>query len=787
MYMYEGNKKMRCLWILSQFVLGAAVISSSLKNLCNQQVDCESCITTDPGCAFCTDANFITSKGSVSRCSVPKDLNETGCTNITFPLNHVEISENKELNGGSANMNPIQVKPQHIKLKLRPGMEYNFTLTYRVAENLPVDMYFVLDMTITMQQKLKTLESVIDSLVKDMERFTSNILIGFGTFVDKTMSPYSFTTKEYLENPCIIEKSNCSPANEFTHRQKLSNNPEEFKEKMKHLKTSANWDVMEGGLDGVMQAVVCQEAIGWRNESRRVLVYFSDAGFHFAGDGKLAGLVLPNDAKCHLDSDGVYMMEKVLDYPSLGQLAKVLDDNQINVFFAVDEKSFPLYEDFCKMSSQASAIAFDDRSSQIIQMAIVKYYKELVNKVEIVEVDKPEEMDIVIQSKCLSRQIKETRECTGLEKGKSVDFEITVKLKKCPSTNGAFITTFYLKPAGIQEKLQIDVEYICSCNCLDINDGSQCTHGNGTLKCGMCKCLQERFGDLCQCTPDKSIGRNTTYDDESCKNKNETGDEICSSSGKCQCGKCVCNHGFKGLYCQCNSEKCPKGMNGLACGGHGRCDCESCHCDRGYSGTNCDCPDSEESCKGPNGKVCNGKGKCECGKCHCDGQYTPPYCQECPTCEEQCIDVESCAYAECVRCYLDRNDTCLSSAACKNVTEVMEFPSGKPPCIMYLNQSCSIQHLQNCEIGKGPYLQVRSIIACVSAPNTLLIVLPIVAGIIGVGLILLIIWKVLTSWYDKIEYQRFKQEVDNPKWGIGDNPLYEAASTSYENPLRGKE
>ncbi|KAL3832477.1 hypothetical protein ACJMK2_024117 [Sinanodonta woodiana] len=786
MYIYDGSKKMWCLWILYLYALGATVISNSVKNLCNQQVDCNICITTDPGCAFCTDANYIIAKGSGSRCSVPKDLNETGCVNISFPLNQNQTLEDKELNGGSVNMTPIQVKPQHITMKLRPGLEYNFTLTYRVAENLPVDMYFVLDMSITMQQKLNTLENVIDSLLNDMKSFTSNILIGFGTFIDKRMSPYSFTTKEYLENPCILERTTCAPANEFTHRQKLSNNPAEFKEKMKHLNTSANWDVMEGGLDGVMQAVVCQDAIGWRNESRRVLVYFSDAGFHFAGDGKLAGLILPNDAKCHLDADGVYVMEKVLDYPSLGQLAKVLDDNQINVFFAVETKSLPLYEDFCKMSSQASAISFDVQSAQKIQEAIVNYYKELVKKVEIVEVDKPEELDIIIQSKCLSRQIKETRECTGLEKGNSVDFQITAKLKKCPPQNGDRNMTFYLKPAGIQEKLRIDVEYICSCSCLDINDGSQCTQGNGTLKCGVCKCNVGRAGDLCQCIPDKSAGQNMTYLDEKCKNKNETGEQICSSSGKCQCGKCLCNPGFRGNYCQCNSEKCPKDVNGIVCGGHGRCDCEACQCDRGYSGSSCDCPESQESCKSPNGKICNGKGKCVCGKCHCDGQYTLPYCQECPTCEEQCIDVESCAYTECIRCYLDRNVTCVSSSACKNITEVAEFPSGKTPCIMYLNQSCSIQHLQNCEIGKGPYLQVRSRLACVSAPNTLLIVLPIVAGIIAVGLILLIIWKVLTSWYDKIEYRRFQQEVDNPKWGIGNNPLFEAASTTYDNPLRNK-
>lgn len=39
----------------------------------------------------------------------------------------------------------------------------------------------------------------------------------------------------------------------------------------------------------------------------RLLVFSTDAGFHFAGDGKLGGIVLPNDGKCHLENN-VYTM-----------------------------------------------------------------------------------------------------------------------------------------------------------------------------------------------------------------------------------------------------------------------------------------------------------------------------------------------------------------------------------------------------------------------------------------------------------------------------------------------
>jgi Integrin beta chain VWA domain len=36
-----------------------------------------------------------------------------------------------------------------------------------------------------------------------------------------------------------------------------------------------------------MQAVVCRNEIGWREKARRLLVFSTDAGFHYAGDGKV--------------------------------------------------------------------------------------------------------------------------------------------------------------------------------------------------------------------------------------------------------------------------------------------------------------------------------------------------------------------------------------------------------------------------------------------------------------------------------------------------------------------
>ncbi len=38
------------------------------------------------------------------------------------------------------------------------------------------------------------------------------------------------------------------------------------------------------------------------------------------GDGKLGGIVTPNDGHCHMDEKGVYTHSSLQDYPSVSQI-----------------------------------------------------------------------------------------------------------------------------------------------------------------------------------------------------------------------------------------------------------------------------------------------------------------------------------------------------------------------------------------------------------------------------------------------------------------------------------
>ena len=53
---------------------------------------------------------------------------------------------------------------------------------------------------------------------------------------------------------------------------------------VKRAQVSGNLDAPEGGFDAIMQAIVCKDEIGWREKARKLLVFSTDAGFHYAGN-----------------------------------------------------------------------------------------------------------------------------------------------------------------------------------------------------------------------------------------------------------------------------------------------------------------------------------------------------------------------------------------------------------------------------------------------------------------------------------------------------------------------
>lgn len=123
-----------------------------------------------------------------------------------------------------------------------------------------------------------------------------------------------------------------------------------------------------------MQAVVCRKEIGWREKARRLLVFSTDAGFHYAGDGKLGGIVKPNDGLCHLDPrTGLYTHSNYQDYPSVPQINLKVKENAINVIFAVTREQIDVYNNLKEYIEGASSGILSNDSSNVVDLVREEY------------------------------------------------------------------------------------------------------------------------------------------------------------------------------------------------------------------------------------------------------------------------------------------------------------------------------------------------------------------------------------------------------------------------------
>ena len=126
-------------------------------------------------------------------------------------------------------------------------------------------------------------------------------------------------------------------------------NGDDFKETVMKSPLAGNVDNPEGGLDALLQVMVCKNRIGWRNNSRKIILVATNQDYHNAMDGKLAGILFPNDGKCHLDRDGYYTEFKDQDYPSVSQInfiAQQVSKIRLKVILHVNDLLIILGETF---------------------------------------------------------------------------------------------------------------------------------------------------------------------------------------------------------------------------------------------------------------------------------------------------------------------------------------------------------------------------------------------------------------------------------------------------------
>uniref|UniRef100_A0A4W6EYK6 Integrin beta n=1 Tax=Lates calcarifer TaxID=8187 RepID=A0A4W6EYK6_LATCA len=520
------------------------------------------------------------------RCDLPVNLLRKGCGPEFLEQSEVKVEVN-------ATIGSTQVSPRDINITLRPGSEASFIVAVKQLERYPVDLYYLVDVSASMQENLDHLKTVGVALSLRMTEHSSDLWLGFGSFVDKPVSPYINVHPSKINNPCSDYEIRCRPAHGFHHVLSMTGNMTEFTRVIKRQRISGNMDTPEGGLDAMLQAAVCQKAVGWRPQAKRLLLLMTDQPSHLALDSRLAGIVTPHDGLCHLENN-IYTGSTRMDHPSVGQLSDKLLDNHIYSIFAVEKQQYQWYEELVRLlpGSYLGKLGLF-QAPNLIELVLDAYKVQSASDY-------------------------------------NVYFNITIGLRSCPDNGEDEDVQVMVRPVGYNESTVIRIHSKCSCSC---GPEKRCHDDSQS------QCAGTQDGASQGQKPDHGL-TDDSNGDSNWKCRADGSDVDCSGRGVCECGRCVCEQNrlgtVYGKYCEIDDFSCPY-EGGLMCGGRGVCVLGECVCEDGWTGDSCTCHVSTATCQSASGLVCSGRGRCECGKCVCDDpRYSGDFCERCPACQSTC-------------------------------------------------------------------------------------------------------------------------------------------------------
>lgn len=106
-------------------------------------------------------------------------------------------------------------------------------MKYRPAKNFPLDLYYLMDLTLTMQHDVQTMATLGVELTDVLQQLTPHYQLAFGYYSDKVAIPFSNMAYANAENPCVSFNEKCRKPFDFIHALNFTKNIEEFIQKVR--------------------------------------------------------------------------------------------------------------------------------------------------------------------------------------------------------------------------------------------------------------------------------------------------------------------------------------------------------------------------------------------------------------------------------------------------------------------------------------------------------------------------------------------------------------------------
>lgn len=171
------------------------------------------------------------------------------------------------------------------------------------------------------------------------------------------------------------------------------------------------------------------------------------------------------------------------------------------------------------------------------------------------------------------------------------------------------------------------------------------------------------------------------------------------------------------------------------------------------------------------GVLCSGHGDCKCGECKChetaDGRYSGTYCEKCPTCQGRCEELKDCVQCQMYKKGRLSESECLANCTLftpKSVETLVVATDNEHLCIFYDEDDCRYEFIYTDSYDKDVTVRAKEKLECPPKVFMLGIVLAVIGAIVVIGLMLLLVWKLLTTIHDRQEFARFEKERQAAKW-----------------------
>ncbi len=226
----------------------------------------------------------------------------------------------------------------------------------------PLDVQFLQDLSGSFADDIASVKALVPNIVSALQTVQANSMFGSSSFIDKPVNPFG-AAGEWVYNTLLP----------------ITNDAAELTAVYTAMATRNGVDAPESQIEALMQLALRTGEVGFRADSARFVVLFTDAPFHKAGDGAVAGITTPNNGDAILDGVIPGTGE---DYPMVSQLKAALEAANIIPIFAIAGGVESAYQTLVTDIGRGTVVTLTANSSNVINAIVAGLSAATVTVIE---------------------------------------------------------------------------------------------------------------------------------------------------------------------------------------------------------------------------------------------------------------------------------------------------------------------------------------------------------------------------------------------------------------------